>query len=103
MNLDLVLPGADGFDQHHIKTRSVEHEHGAGGGFRQSAEVAAAGHGSDEHAGVGEVIDQPDAIAQHRTAGERAGGIDTDDRNREVLTTEVADERRDEGALPYPR
>src|SRR3989442_1058240 len=54
-------------------------------GVRQAAQEAARGHRTDVDASIGGVTLHPDAIAQNRAAGERAGGIDGDDADSLLL------------------
>ena len=78
-DLDLVLPDADGLDQHDVEAGRIEHERHVAGRARQAAEMPARGHAADEDALVAGVLLHAHAIAEQRAAGEGTGRIDGDD------------------------
>ena len=102
-DVDLVLADADGLDDDDVLAGGVEHERGVAGRARQSAEMPARRHAADEHAGVARVRLHADAVAEHRAAGERAGGIDGDDADRRAaLRASAAISRSTSVLLPAP-
>src|SRR5579864_7019647 len=78
-NVNLILANADGFDHHDVATGGIEHSGHIGSCAGEPAERAARGHTANVNAGVGEVVLHANAVAENRTAGVRAGGIDGDD------------------------
>ncbi len=71
-------------------------------GARQAAGMAARRERADEHRSAAPLLAHPDAIAEHRAAGDRARRIDRDHRDapaaRRVLAQQRVDQRRLAGA-----
>jgi hypothetical protein len=59
-------------------------------------------HRADKDARVEEVIREPDAVAEDRAFGERAGGIYRDHPDPLVFLAIELYELRDDAALPHP-
>ena len=83
-DVDLGLADADGLQQHQVAPRRVHEQRGLQRRLAQSAESAAVGHRADEHAGIEEMVGEPDPIAQQRALGERRRGVDGEDGDRAV-------------------
>ena len=100
-HLDLALPGADRLDEDHVLPERVQQEHGLERRLGKPAEVPARAHRADEDPGIEEVVGETDAIAEERSARERAGRIDRDDADRAVAGAQMLDERADQRRLPH--
>src|SRR5204863_10137253 len=72
-------------------------------GLAQAAERAAVGHRADEDAGVEEVLDEADAVAEQGAVGERRRGVDRQDGDGPLGGAAVLDERADERRLARAR
>ena len=93
-------PGADRLDEDDVLPGGVEDEHGLQRRLGEAARVAAGAHRADEHAGVEEVLGEPDPVAEERAAGERARRVDRDHaRPSSPRRAHVGDERRDQARL----
>ena len=53
--------------------------------------------------GIEKVVGEPDAVAEQRAMGERAGRVDGDHADRPLLGCGVPDERADQGRLSDSR
>ena len=84
-DLDLDLADADGLDDDPRLARGVEHARRARRREREPAEVAAGGHRADVDAGVGGVVLHAHAVAEDRAAAERAGRVDGEHADLDVL------------------
>ena len=93
-DLDLDLADADGLDQDPAAPDRIEQPDGLGRGQRQTAEVTAGRHRTDEHPGVGGVVLHAHPVAQDRAAGERRRRVDGQHGHLDVLAAQVSDERR---------
>ena len=102
-DLDLALPGPDGLDEDEVEARRVEDGRGGRRGRGETAGVAARRHRADEHVAVARVGLHPDAVAEQRTAGDRARRVDGDDRHRATGLPDLRDQRRDERRLARSR
>ena len=71
-DLDLVLAGADGLDDHDVDARGVHHGDDVAGRRREAAERAARRHAADEDAGIRGQVLHADAVAEDRAVRERA-------------------------------
>ncbi len=98
-DVDFVLPHADGLDRDDVFSGGVEHERRVGRRARQTAEMPARRHAADEHAGVLRVRLHAHAIAKHRAAAERAGGIDGEHADCAAGLAPPRDEAIDQRAL----
>ena len=63
-DLDLRLPDADRFDDHHVETERIHQRHRIGGRAGDAAEMSATRHRPDEHARIDEVLGEANAIAE---------------------------------------
>ena len=81
-DIDLVLADPDRFDDDEIESRGAEKARERALVSATSTGCAACGHGADEYTGVGMVTLHAHAVAQVRSAGGSAGGIDREDGNR---------------------
>ena len=81
-DLHLALARADRLDEHQPEAAGVEHGRGVHGRHRQPTRVAAGGHRPDEHAVVRGVLLHPHPVAQDGAAGDGAGRVDGQDRDR---------------------
>ena len=102
-HLDLALAGADGLDENELLPRGVEHEQRLQRRLREAAEMAASAHRPDEHLGIGEVVGEPDAIAEQGAVRERRRRIDGDDSDGSLLAAHVAHEPGDQRRLSDSR
>ena len=75
-------PDADRLEEHVVLARGVHEQRRLERGLRHAAERAARGHGADEHAGVEEVLGQPDPVAEQRAAAERGARVDREHADR---------------------
>ncbi len=63
-DLDFTLAHPDGFDDHHVAPRAVEHTQRLRRSPTQAAKMPTAGHGSDVDLRVQGMIDHPDPVAE---------------------------------------
>jgi hypothetical protein len=70
-DVDLRLADADRLDEDVVLAGGVHQESGLQRRLGEPTERPAARHRADEHAGIEEVIGEPDAIAEQRPASER--------------------------------
>jgi hypothetical protein len=70
------LADADGFDEHDIAPRCLEHTHGLGRGCSHTAQMAARCHGPDEDTRIRGVLLHADAITEQRSTGKGRAGVD---------------------------
>ena len=98
-HLDLALAGADRLHEDDVLPRRVEQEDRLQRRLREASEVTPRPHRADVDAGVEEVVAEADAIAEERTARERARGVDGDDADRPPGLPDVRDESGDERRL----
>ena len=78
-HLDLALARPDGLEEHDVLPGGVDEEQRLEGRLGEPAEMPARAHRADVHAGVEEVVGEPDPVAEQRAAGERARRVDRDD------------------------
>jgi len=97
------LPNADGFEQHHVEFRRVQHMQDIARRSGHSAEMTARCDRSDEDAFVGEVLLHPNPVAQNRTARVRARRIDGEDRDPLTLFPVEPNQPADQCALAGSR
>ena len=98
-HVDLRLPDPDGLQEHVVLAGGVHQQRGLQRRLRQPAERAAGGHRADEHAGVEEVLGQPDPVAEQRAAAERRARVDRQHGDLAVLRALVPDQRADQRRL----
>src|ERR687897_719107 len=99
-NGDFILTGANRLDDDRVETggiKDVRNRQGLGG---EAAPGAARGHAADEDVGVGVPARHPDPVAEGGATGERAGGVDSDDRDPVSPCSVQANQFVDEGGLP---
>ena len=80
-DVHLLLAHADGLDDHDPVAKGVQDVHQPRGRACQAARMTAAGHRPDEDPIVERSLLHPDPVAENRAAGERARGVDGDDRD----------------------
>ena len=102
-DLELGLADADGLEQASVAAGGVEEADRLARGGGEPAEVPASRHAADEDAGVERVPDHPNPIAEDRSAGEGARGIDRDDADLVSAGPPALDHLVAEGALAAPR
>ena len=90
-DLDLHLTNAHRLDEGETKVRRAEHAQRVGHRERESAEVSARRHGTNEDAFVGRVVLHAHAVAQDRPAGVGRTGIDAE--HAHLVEVAVAPER----------
>src|SRR5690606_26972154 len=98
-NLDLVLPGTDRLDDHHVETGRVHHVDHAGRRLRQAAEVAPRCHRAEEHAAIAGEVLHADAVAEDGAVREGRRGVDGDDPDSATALPLLAGQCTDEGGL----
>ena len=76
---NLALADADRLDEHDVETECIHEHDRIGGRAGEAAQMPAARHRSNEDGFVGEVLGQPDAIAEQRAVRKRRARIDRDD------------------------
>ena len=102
-HLDLALAGADRLEEDDVLAGRVEQQQRLERRLGQPAEVPARPHRADEHAGIEEVVDEADPVAEQRALRERARRIDRDDADRQLEAPNVPDERSDQRGLADAR
>ncbi len=102
-DLDLVLPDADGLDEHDVEAGRIEHERHVVSRPRQAAEMPARGHAADEDALVARMLLHAHAVAEQRAAREGAGRIDGDDADAAATRAPLPREAIREGTLAGAR
>ena len=98
-DLHFALTRADGLEEDELLARRIEHEQRLQRRLCEAAEMAARAHRADEHAGVEEMVGEPDPVAEQRALRERARRVDRDHADRAALLADVPDQRRDETRL----
>ena len=98
-HVDLGLPDADRLEEDVLLAGGVHQQRGLQRRLGQPAERAARRHRADEHAGVEEVLGEPDPVAQQRAAAERRGRVDREHRDLAVQRALVLDQRADQRRL----
>ena len=96
-DVDFVLTGANGFEQHEVKGGRVEDVDNADGSRRKAAKVAAARQRADVDVGVVECRRHADAVTEDGAARYRARWVNGDDGDPLAGLAPVADEGVDEG------
>src|SRR5258708_20140012 len=101
--IDLILTHTNRFDQHNIFACGVEHGGGVRGRARQPSKIAARGHAAYVDSWIGVVGLHAYAVAEDRTTGVRAGGINRNDANRPLLPPILAAHLTNHPALARAR
>jgi len=101
-DLELVLPDSYRFHEYDVGAPCIEHAHHVARRSRQAAERAARGERTDEHVRVARVTLHANAIAEDRAPGERARGIDSDDRDLDPRARKMAMRPSTSVLLPEP-
>jgi hypothetical protein len=102
-DVDLGLADADRLDEDVVEPGCVHQQDRLEGRLGEASERAPVRHRADEHTLVEEVLREPDPVAEQRSRGERARGIDRQDRHAAPARACVAHERADQRALSDPR
>src|SRR5262249_34179648 len=98
-DVDFILPDAYRFDHYQVASGGVEDGRHIGGGPGEAAQRSAGSHAADVNSRIGEVILHADAVAENRSAGVGAGGVDGDDPHAAVFLAIVFGQLIDERAL----
>ena len=98
-DVDFVLTDADRFDQHDVFAGGIEDDGDLTGGAGKTTEIAPGCHAADENVCVTGVRLHPDAVAENRTAAERARRIHRDHSDRPAALADFADHAIDQRAL----
>jgi hypothetical protein len=83
-DVDLGLPDADRLQEDVVAAGGVHQQRGLETCLAEAAQRTPVGHRADEHAGIEEVLGQPDAVAEQRALCERRRGIDRQHRDAAV-------------------
>ena len=102
-DLHLRLAHPHRLDQDHVAPGGVEDAQGLRRRGRQTTQMAAGGHRSDEHPGVRRVVTHPDPIAEQRATGERRAGVDREHADAPVVGPQGGDQRGRRRRLPHAR
>jgi hypothetical protein len=91
------LPHADRFDDHDLVAHRVHHSHGIERRVRESPEIAAGTHGSDEDAWIGSMALHPYPVAEDCAPRIGAGWIDRDYADARTAAAQVLYRGIDQG------
>jgi hypothetical protein len=95
----LVLARADGFNQDHIAPGRVEEQREVKRHLRDTAQLAAARHGTNKNAGISVMVLHANAVAQDGAARERAAWVNGENADGLPLAPKNSGELIYEGAL----
>src|SRR4029077_14065719 len=98
-DLNLVLTHSDGLDHDHVEAAHVEDVRGCERSASQTSGGAAGGHAAYEDAWIEHQLAHADAIAENSAAGERAGGVDCDDRNPSIVPPDLLHQLAHQGGF----
>jgi hypothetical protein len=102
-DVELVLADADRLDDHRLLAEGGHQPGDMAGGAGQAADVAAGAEAADEDRVIEVVGLHADAVAEHGTAGERAGGVDRHHADSLAGAAQRADQAIHQGRLAGPR
>ena len=99
-DVDLVLSHAHRFDQNDVEPHGVQDNDYIVRGARQSAQLTACRHGSDEYVGIDGMIHHADSVTKNGASAEGRRWVDRHDAHALVEFSVLGDELIHQGRLP---